>query len=203
MAVAVTTHRNLVPVITSSLAQLAPAMAETQEKMQVLVDTTSEALTRAEERNTKLEEELIASKAQHAADKAAAEAQAKAMQQMLQTLQTNFAALTMRVSQLEEERTKYLRPAIKTLVIHHGHVDLDYPGKGGDLAVRLPELAKEIDDLETLRAETLRRGGLARVRIQGIDSKLGNKQAELARIVAYQEKERAEGSGGGGGCVIQ
>jgi len=122
----------LVPALTASLAQLPPAMVETQKKIQALVDTTTEALTRAEERNAKLEAELIAARAQHAADKAAAEAQAKAQQKQIELLLTTQTALLGRIDRLEE-RGKTAETSLLALIKRYNTHAHSYACEGNGL----------------------------------------------------------------------
>ena len=132
LALTATKSAALIPMLTSSLAQLQPVMIQTQESIQGLVVKVTDALASSEERGRKLEEELIAAKTQHATDKVASQAREKAQAQLIDTLQNTVATLQKEVTILiEREKTveKTLEFFIKQYNCHqHG---LPYHVNGG------------------------------------------------------------------------
>lgn len=184
-----TSHTALVPALTSSLAQLQPAMQQTQESLQGLIVKVTDALARSEERGRKLEAELIAEKSQHAADKAAYEQRLETLESLIDTLQKTNKATQKRMTALEGQ-TKYIRPAIKAMVATGGStfLELGYPGKKRDVALRKPvlEAAIRIENEALLRVPRGPSGPPERGKIQ---QRLAPLEAEAARIAAYEALE--------------
>ncbi len=191
MAVTLTTTKAqaLIPALTSSLAQLQPAMAQTQESIQGLVSKVTDALASSEERGRKLEAALITQEAQHAVEKAAYEQRFKAQEALIDTMQKTMKAMQKRLIVLEGQ-TKYIRPAIRAMIASGGStfLELGYPGKKEDLELRKPDLEKEI----ALQKEALLNvgGGIGRPRKLGeIQTRLVPLEAEAARIAAFEARE--------------
>lgn len=174
----------LVPALTSSLAQLQPVMAQTQEKLQGLVVKVTDALASSEERGRKLEAELIAAKAQQAADKATHDTRQKSQDALIDTLQKTVAIMQKRMTALEEQ-TKYIRPAIKTMIRSGGSIyqELDYPGKKDDLELRKPVLQAEITALKLTISKMAFATAMEK---NNADQKLASLRAEAARIAAFE-----------------
>ena len=175
----------LIPALTSSLAQLQPVMAQTQESLQGLVAKVTDALARSEERGRKLEAELIAEKSHHAADKAAYEQRFKAQEALIDTMQKAMEAMQKRMTTLEGQ-TKYIRPAVKAMVTYgaKSFIELDYPGKNEDVALRNPVLQAQITSNKQISRDGKSPGGRA-----DLNKALESLEVEAARIAAFEARE--------------
>ena len=183
----------LIPAATGALAQLQPVMVHTQKSVQELTATVMRTTDSYEKRCQQLEAENVALKAQIAADRIAAKARKKAQDNLNKTLLSTVAALQADITALKEE-TSYLRPAIKAMVVYGAapFVDLDYPDKDKDIAVRKPILKDEIENYkEQLRILADTRG-IGWARSSPLNQKLSLLNAEGARIAAFEARTKTK-----------
>ena len=172
----------LIPQVTASLQQLAPAIAETQVNMQNLLAKVTAALEASEQARRETADALAKEKAAREADKVAFTAEITSLKKLIDTNHEDRLRLGSRVSALEGQ-TKYIRPVFKKLAAtDRRYIELDYPGKADDVAQRKPILTAEVAALRKL----IKHRGIPALRAR---QSLIALSAEERRIAAFEARE--------------
>ena len=175
----------LIPQVTASLQQLAPAIAETQVNMQNLLAKVTAALEASEKRNRELEASLAAEKAAREADKVAFTAKFDGLERLIDANRKDREQLEKDIAALKDQ-TKYIRPALKKLAATGGpFLELDYPGKADDVAQRKPILTAEVAALQ----EVIKTASSRAVAAYHARQSLIELSAEERRIAAFEARE--------------
>ena len=180
----------IIPQVTSSLQQLAPAIAETQVNMQNLLAKVTAALEASEKRNRELEARLAAEEAARKADNLAHKAELDSLKSLFATDHADRIALGKDIAALKDQ-TKYIRPAFKMLAATGGpFLELDYPGKAEDVAQRKPILEAELAKVRlAIKQELEIPAKMRRHHIPTLESRARSLEMEARRLAVFEARE--------------